>query len=307
MLKAGKLFADCMVIKRSSIGLWAYIWGGYSTAPIPHEKAVETVAGLGFDGVEVAAYEPWFKNNSSRNRQAMRKLYDDNGLDRSGLVAPFPSAVSSNRTEYLDAVKANLDICIDVGIPLMRVSTGEPPVFNSGSPEFENAFSSAVSNWNAAAEECARAGVRLVWEFEPGYLFNKPSEILAMAEGVNHPNFRLLFDTCHAHMCVSEGARQTGSKEIISGGIVDFIAMCKEKIGHIHLNDSDGTLHEGETSTHAPLGTGVLDFDAVIPALNNSGCDDDWWVLDLTYWPKAIDVTAENKKYLDNLIVNYGR
>jgi len=292
---------------RSSIGLWAYIWGAYSESPIPHEKAVETVAGMGFDGVEVAAYEPYFSNNSSRNRRVLRKLYDDNGLDRSGLLAPFPSAVRSSTIEYLDAVKANLDICIDVGIPMLRVETAEPPTIASGSPEFVEASSTAAANWNAAAEECAVAGVRLVWEFEPGFLFNKPSEITAMVDQVAHPNFSLLFDICHAYMCSVNGARQTGTVEVLAGGILDMIQRCSGRIGHLHLNDTDGTLHDGETSTHAPLGSGLIDFDAVVPALLDAGYDDDWWVLDLCYWPKALDATAENKVFLDGLIEKYGR
>lgn len=293
--------------KRSSIALWAFIWGAYTEAPVPHEQAVETVAGMGFDGVEVAAYDPYFSNNSSRNRRALRKLYDDNGLDRSGLLAPFPSAASSGPIEYLDAVKSNLDICADVGIPTLRVDTAEPPTLKADSSEFTTAFSTAAANWNSAAEECARAGVSLVWEFDPGFLFNKPSEVTTLVHEVNHPNFSLLFDTGHAHMCAAEAARQTGKIEILPGGVVEFASMCEGKIGHVHLVDSDGTLHEGETSTHAPLGSGVLDFDIVVPALNSAGCRDDWWVMDLCFWPRAIEVTAENKRYLDDLIAKYGR
>lgn len=293
--------------KRSSIGLWAFIWGGYSEAPIPHEKAVETVAGMGFDGIEVVAYEPYFTHNSSRNRRAMRKLYDDNGMDRSGLTAPFPSAVRSGEIEYLDAVKANLDICVDVGIPILRVDTAEPPLIESGAADFDRAFSTAASNWNAAAEECAHAGVKLVWEFDPGFLFNKPSEIVSMVDTVSHPNFTLLFDTSHAHMCASVAARQIGEKETLPGGVVEMINICRGKIGHVHLVDSDGTLHDGETSTHAPYGAGVLDFDAILPALNAAGYSDDWWVMDLCFWPRALDVTAENKRFLDDLIERYGR
>lgn len=292
---------------RSSIGLWAFIWGGYSEAPVPHEKAVETVAGMGFDGVEVAAYEPYFTRNSSRNRRALRKLYDDNGMDRSGLTAPFPSAARSGRLEYMDAVKGNLDICADVGIPILRVDTAEAPLIESDSSDFRNAFSTAAANWNAAAEECAHAGVKLVWEFDPGFLFNKPSEIVAMVDEVNHPNFTLLFDTSHAHMCAAVGARQLGTKETLNGGVVDFLKLCRGKIGHVHLVDSDGTLHDGETSTHAPFGAGVLDFDAVMPALMAAGYEDKWWVMDLCFWPRALDVTAENKRFLDDLIVRFGR
>jgi sugar phosphate isomerase/epimerase len=296
-----------MGIKRSSIGLWAFIRGGHSEVSVPQEKAVETVAGMGFDGVEVAAYDPYFSHNSSRNRRALRKLYDDNGLDRSGLTAPFPSAVITDPIEYLDAVKANLDICVDVEIPTLRVDTGAPPDLDSETTEFENSFSAVAVNWHNAAEECASAGVSLVWEFDPGYLFNKPSEIIAMVEKVDHPNFSLLFDSCHAHMCCVEASRQVGVKEILTGGVHEFAAMCKGKIGHIHLVDSDGTLQDEETSTHVPLGAGRLDFDTVVPALNEAGCNDDWWVIDLSYWPKALEVAAENKRHLDRLIDKYGR
>lgn len=62
-----------------------------------------------------------------------------------------------------------------------------------------------------------------------------------------------------------------------------------------------------ETSTHAPLGTGVINFDDVIPAILAAGYTDDWWPIDLCFWPNALEVTAENKKFLDNLIKKYGK
>jgi sugar phosphate isomerase/epimerase len=296
-----------MAGKRSSVGLWAYIWGGYTVNPVPHEKAVETVAGLGFDGVEVAACEPYFTHNSSRNRRLLRKLYDDNGLERSGLYAPFPSAVVTGFKEYLEAVKSNLDICVDVGISSLRVDTSHLPGDLPPGWTMETAMSRAAENWSAAAEECARAGVRLNWEFEPGYMFNKPSEVLSLIGKVDHPNFSLLFDTCHAHMCASAGARQNGEPEILPGGILEFIGKCEGRIGHIHLIDSDGTLEDGETSAHIPFGSGVIDFDRVMPALNEAGCRDDWWVIDLCYWPNALEETAGSKRFLDGLIDKYGR
>ena len=292
---------------RSSIGLWAFIWGAYKDAPVPQEVAVETVAGLGFDGVEVAAYEPYFLNNSSRNRRMLRKLYDDNGLDRSGLLMPLPSAVRSSGAVYLDAIRGALDICVDVDIPRLRVDTGEKPEDPLEGLSIDEAFNRAAENWQTAAEECARAGVKLVWEFDPGFLFNKASEILGMVEKVDHPNFRLLFDTCHAHLCTAVGARQTGNHDVLSGGVEEFIGMCAGKIGHIHLIDSDGTLRDGETSNHVPFGQGVLDFDCLMPAFKQAGAEDDWWVVDLANWPGAMDVTGETKKYLDGLMEKYGR
>ena len=35
--------------KKTSIGGWAYIWGGYSEAPIPLEDVLKRISELGFD------------------------------------------------------------------------------------------------------------------------------------------------------------------------------------------------------------------------------------------------------------------
>jgi sugar phosphate isomerase/epimerase len=81
--------------------------------------------------------------------------------------------------------------------------------------------------------------------------------------------------------------------------------MLTGKIGHLHFIDSDETLHDNETSTHAPLGTGVLNFDKIIPAVLEAGYSDDWWSIDLCFWPNALYLTEENKRYLDKLISKF--
>lgn len=108
-------------------------------------------------------------------------------------------------------------------------------------------------------------------------------------------------------MCSVVEARQLGEKGGLLGGVVQFSYMLTGKIGHIHLIDSDGTLHDGLTSSHAPLGTGLLDFNKVIPAiLLEAGYDDEWRTIDLCFRPKALQVTEENKRYLDELINKFG-
>jgi sugar phosphate isomerase/epimerase len=98
-----------------------------------------------------------------------------------------------------------------------------------------------------------------------------------------------------------------GEKELLPKGVVQFAHMLTGKIGHVHLIDSDGTLHDDDTSTHAPLGTGLLDFDEIIPAILDAGYKDEWWTIDLCFWPKALDVTADSKAFLDKLIDKYGK
>jgi len=83
------------------------------------------------------------------------------------------------------------------------------------------------------------------------------------------------------------------------------------RINHIHLIDSDNTCHKDddgndETSAHPPFGDGILDFDSIVPALAKENVGQDWWTVDLCFWPEAWDATEKCKKALDSLISKYG-
>ncbi len=292
--------------KKTAIGTWAFIWGGYKEDPIPFRTVVERLAAMKFDGIELGAFPPHLEPNTREKRREMKKLLDDHQLAVCGVAAPFPSPATSKPEVYLEAVKANLEMCADLGIPKLRVDAVDGPTAVPGGLEYEAAFGKIAELWHKSAELCAKQKVKLVWEFEPGFFLNKPSEVVRMSYAVAHPNFSILFDSCHGHMCAVLASRQPGRKEVLPGGVVQFIHMLTGKIGHIHLIDSDGTLHGEETSTHAPLGTGLLNFAQIIPALKEAGYDDEWWPIDLCFWPKALEVTAENKNQLDGLIRKFG-
>jgi len=293
--------------KKTSIGGWAYIWGGYSEEPIDIETVAKELSEQGFDGIEMAAFPPHLEENTKDKRAEVKAVLDKYKLEISGLAAPFPSPATSKEEEYLNAVKSNLEICKDMDIPKLRVDTVDPPTEIPGGMDYEQCFKKIAATWNKSADICADAGVKLIWEFEPGFLFNKPSEVARMAYIVDNPNFSILFDSCHAYMCSVKASRQMGEKEVLPKGVTQFAYMLTGKIGHIHLIDSDGTLHNDETSTHAPLGTGVLDFDEIVPAILDAGYDDDWWPIDLCFWPKALEATSSCKSFLDELIQKYGK
>ena len=73
----------------------------------------------------------------------------------------------------------------------------------------------------------------------------------------------------------------------------------------MHLIDSDNTLHNNETSTHAPFGRGVLHFDLLIPEVLRSGCPTNWWTIDLCFWPNAWEATADAKLFLKQMAEKY--
>jgi sugar phosphate isomerase/epimerase len=82
--------------------------------------------------------------------------------------------------------------------------------------------------------------------------------------------------------------------------------MLKGKIGHVHVIDSDGTLHGDETSTHRPFGEGKINFNEVLDAIvKDAGYQGEWFTVDLCFWPEAWEVTAKAKEFLTPYLKKY--
>ncbi|MDE3180345.1 MAG: sugar phosphate isomerase/epimerase [Acidobacteriota bacterium] len=295
-----------------SIGSWAYCFGPYQQNPVPFETVIKKLGDLNFDGVELGGFPPHpspAQLDTKEKRAELKKKVAGEGLAFSGLAADlwsFPIVTQHDNSKWMSAFESNLEFANDLGIDCIRVDSVSPPdVFIKENIDPALGWERLVKTFQDAAERAANRGVRVVWEFEPGFAFNKPSEIIRLPHDVGHKNFSVLFDTCHAHICAAVGARQPGEKETLPGGAAELLAKLQGRIGHFHLIDSDGTLHNNETSTHAPFGQGVLDFDVLIPELLRSGRPSDWWTIDLCFWPNAWEVTAQAKEFLDGMARKY--
>jgi sugar phosphate isomerase/epimerase len=157
--------------KKLAIGTWAYIWGGHASNPIPLPSVVKHLHALKFDGVELAGFAPHMGPRdfpTQAKRREVKTLLDDHGLEVASLAANFkevPPALA-RPTDYIEAVKTNLDICHDLNIPNLRVDTVSPSRENPGAIDPETCFWRVAQAWNRAASVCAREGVRIVWELE---------------------------------------------------------------------------------------------------------------------------------------------
>ena len=298
-------------MKRISIGTWAYTIGPYTENPVPWEEVITKVKELAFDGVELGGFSPHPNPDSMPNkeqRDACKEQLAKTGLQWSGLAADLWSQHlidTEDNSAYLECFRRNLQFCVDIGIPAIRVDTVQPPtIFDK--IDADTAWRRVVETWKICAAESANQNVRLAWEFEPGFAFNKPSDILRIVDEVNHDNFGILFDSSHGYMVAFVGARQPGKKETLQGGVVELAKKLRGKINHIHLIDSDGTLHDNETSTHTPFGKGKIDFDELLPELAKNDMGHDWWTIDLCFWPDAWVITRECKKVVDELNKRYG-
>jgi sugar phosphate isomerase/epimerase len=313
--------------KRTSIGSWAYTIGPYASNPVDFDTVCTQLKGLGFDGVELGAFPPhpnpgnpsgpddaWPGAMPEKSqREELRARVQEVGLGFSGMAANLWGEKLINtddQSKYISEFRKNSEFARDVGILSIRVDTVQPPTILR-EVDYDTAMKRVVDTWKICCDIAAGNGQYVAWEFEPGFAFNKASDLLRVLDRVNRPNFGLLYDTCHGQMVGVMGARQEGAKEVFPSQ-VEFIRNFDGRIVHFHLIDSDNTCHkdaagDDETSTHPPFGMGVVDFDQVMPALVKAArLPHDWWTIDLCYWGNAWEATAGCKKKLDELIVKYG-
>jgi sugar phosphate isomerase/epimerase len=257
-----------------SLGSWACSFGPYASHPVSFEDLARRLAAAGYDGVEICGFPPHVtieSHASTASRGELRSLLSGLGLGISGYAADFSTVnpvMKGNRERYLDLAKRFVDLCAAIGSPSFRVDTGSAPGSIS-EEEYPDAAARLADIWRETATFAGSAGVKVLWEFEPAFAFNKPGEIRDLHRRVGHKNFSILFDTAHAYMTSVAGARQHGVRETLKGGPAELLASLGPAVGAVHLNDADGTLYEDETSTHCPFGEGVIDFNQLAPRIKS--------------------------------------
>jgi sugar phosphate isomerase/epimerase len=313
--------------KRTSIGSWAFTIGPYAKNPIDFDTVCDRLKELGFDGVELGAFPP-HPNPGNPNgpddawpgampeksqRHELRVKMQSKGLGFSGIAANLWGEKLINtddQSKYISEFRRNSEFARDLGIQGIRVDCVQPPTIHR-EVEYKTAMERVVRSWQTCCDIAADNGQYVTWEFEPGFAFNKPSDVVRIHDAVNKSNFGLQYDTCHGQMVGVNGTRQEGQKDVFPSQI-DLIHLLSGRINHIHLIDSDNTCHKDEngndeTSAHPPFGLGVLNFDEIVPELVKAArLPHDWWTIDLCFWPDAWAATKTCKQKLDELIAKYG-
>lgn len=289
-----------------SLGSWAFSFGPFALAPWSFERVCRYATDAGYDGIEINGFRPHPHQDdfaTAGRVSELRAMLADRGLGISGF-APDLSAVPpalASAADYLRQIENCLRFCDALGIRKLRVDTGSPPTALP-TEDYARRFEHLVSTWRQAAYRCALSGVDLVWEFEPGFWLNKPGEICGLVDAVGHPRLKTLFDTCHAHMCAVVGARQVGDRDILPGGVAELAQRLAGRIGHIHFIDSDGSLHDNETSAHVPFGDGTIDFGAVLAVLRDDLAKLPWWCIDFCFCPTTERDARKAVSYLRRLV-----
>lgn len=301
---------------RTSIGTWAYNIGPYEANPIPFDTVGATLAKLGFDGLELGSYNSYPNPNNTPTQEARAALKEKMrnwGLEFSGLSCDLWSQHlidTDDQSAYLAEFRKNADFAVDLGIEGIRVDCVQPPTILD-QVDYDTAFKRVTETWKVCVKEAADRGLYVSWEIEPGFAFNKPSDVLRVLDAIPDANFGIMYDTCHGQMIAVVGGRHHGAKETLPGGQLEFIDRLSGRINHIHLIDSDNSFHKDaaghdETSAHPPFGDGVIDFDQIVPRLAKEKLAHDWWTIDLCFYPDAWKLTERCKLALDELNRKYG-
>ena len=288
---------------KTSFGSWAFVFGPYASHPVSFEKSARRIKEAGYDAVEICGVGGQVTQKaypSKESRAQLKTLLDDLGLERSGYLCDqtgWDPSEAENKQRYLERFSRHLELCKDLDAGDVRVDTVAPPEKCRKEAHRQEALSRVAEVFTEAAEAASQAGVRLHWEFEPSFLFNKPSEIAALLERVPHANFFVQFDTSHAYACAVAGARHVGAKETLEGGVGELLERLAPRIGSLHLADGDGSLYSGTTSVHLPFGTGRIEWAQLLPraaALEAVR----YWTVDLAFWPSAWSILEASRTFL---------
>src|SRR5215471_13494234 len=193
--------------KKLSIGSWAYIFNQEQPTNDFH-VLLHKLQDLGYDGVELGSFgshpTPW-SHPTKADRQKLKKEIADHGLELSGIAVdlwsfkqPGPSILDENPTPYMAAFLGFTVFGADLGIKTIRVDSVESPNFFETTGKDINpkvGMERIINVWDKCSKIAADHGMNICWEFEPGFLFNKPSEIVQVVDAVRgrgNKNFGVL-------------------------------------------------------------------------------------------------------------------
>jgi D-psicose/D-tagatose/L-ribulose 3-epimerase len=206
----------------------------------------------GFDGVEI----PIFDREVDKYAELGARL-GDLGLERVAVAArgAADNPISGDqavRREAVEAMKANLDAAAALGASLICGPLGAPLGVLSGAPPTAQERGWAVDYLREVAPYAEERGITIALEYLSRfemYLTNTAADLAALVREVDHPNCRMMYDTCQAH--IEEKDPRAA------------LEACKDVLVHVHLSESD----------RSTPGTGQVHWETTFAALREIGYD----------------------------------
>ena len=214
----------------------------------------------GFDGVELVSNWPqggYPSPDDARAVGALKRLHAAYGqrifsiqLGADGAFDPDAAARGRWLMDFVERARLAATLgCAHVGLWPGGGLRGQT---------LDVALERLVGSFREADRIARDLGLVAGFEIEPPFVFNTEEHQRRILEG---SGMRFIYDPSHCDLF-------TGSKgrphEMLSRLGVD-------KVAYVHLTDTDGTLRDGGTSKHVPVGTGHADIARSLAVLRDGG------------------------------------
>lgn len=237
-------------------GMNLLLWTTHVTSD--HFPILGKLKAAGYDGVEVPVFE-----GDAAHYKTVRKELDNQGLACTTVTVANEQAnpISPDRA-VREAAYERLRWAIDMTATLGGTAIAGPyhsplGVFSGAGPTADEK-KHAAEVLRRAAEDAQKSNVTLTIEYLNRfecYLLTTAADARALVREVNHPSFRMMWDTFHAHIEEKDPAKA--------------IAECAAEIGHVHISEND----------RGTPGTGQVAWDATFRAIRKTGYDG-WLVIE---------------------------
>lgn len=235
---------------------------GYSTWGMPTlsiDTAVDSIAGAGFDGLEISTLPGWTTEIDSLDaaeRKRILKLANDKGLTISALygcsslLVKDADAVETMGRRFRAAIDLAVEWAQDGRVPFVNVLSG------GRTADWDALHQTLVERVVPFAEYAQARGVTLAMEPHIEGLVDVPERMLTILDLVNSPALKVNFDISHF--------------DIIGMGIDESVDALVQHSVHTHLKDQRGRYPQHEFLTP---GEGDFDYVAFLKAMEAHGYD----------------------------------
>jgi len=233
---------------RTSMNL--LLWTTHVTAE--HYPLLKKLRETGYDGVEIPVFE-----GEEAHYRALGKELKSLGLGSTAVTVCNPdtnpiSPDASVRQRALDHLKWALDNVAAMGGEILCGPYHSALGYFTGTGPTEEERRRAVEVLRAAAEHGQKVGVKLAIEYLNRfecYFLTHAAEAHALVKAVNHPNFKMMYDTFHAHIEEKDVTKALGS--------------CLPDVIHVHVSEND----------RGTPGTGQVRWKETFQTLRRGGYD----------------------------------
>ena len=255
-------------------GMNLLLWSGFITEE--HFLVLKDIKAAGFDGVEI----PLFSGDAAHYKKLKKEL-DSLGLECTTVtvVGPENNPISPDaaiRKAAVERLQWAIEMNAELGSKSLCGPFHSPLAVFSGSGPTREEKERAADVLRQAAEIAGKHQVTLCIEYLNRfecYFLTTASDARALVDAVNHPNFKTMYDTFHAHIEEKRPARA--------------IKTVAPVMHHVHISEND----------RGTPGTGQVNWDENFKTLREVGYDG--WLVIEAFGRALPDLAAATRVWRD--------